>query len=192
MPSLRRRLLFLGVGVVLAVALGVGLFSTYGKKGTQGGDGGVPRPGDPVPSFTLARLGGGAPVSVPADGGGDGRAAVLVFFASWCGPCQKEMPALAHTYAREQSSSSPLARVRILGIDGADPTADALGFVHRSGVTFPVGVDGDYRVTQGRFGFAGLPETVFVTSNGTIAAIHYGGVSAQTVVAWQRRLQRRS
>lgn len=182
--SLRRRLLFLGIGVVLATALGVGLFSTRGS----GSKSGLPRAGDQVPAMSMARLGGGSPVTVPGNGGGNGKPAVLLFFASWCTPCTKEIPALAHAYRAEQAAHSRLASVPILGVDGNDPTTSALAFVRKAQVTFPVGVDPDYSITEGKFGFTGLPEAVFVRKDGTIAAIHYGALSPAALRTWQHRL----
>lgn len=184
-PSPKRRLLFLALGVVLAAALAVGLFGTRGGGHHPGGP---PTAGDSSPTFSLARLGGGAPVGVPLDGGGHGHPAVVVFFASWCTPCQHEMPALSHLYAHERATGSPLGRVAMIGVDGSDPQSAALSFVQHSGVTFPVGRDPTYRVTQGEFGFAGLPETVFVRADGTIAGIHYGALSARALQHWQHQL----
>ncbi len=137
-----------------------------------------------MPSFTLARLGGGAPLKVPPGR----RPAVLLFFASWCGPCRHEIPALAHLYASQQARHSRLAEVVLLGVDGSDPQGAARAFVRQSGVTFPVGTDPTYAVTQGRFGFDGLPEAVAVRPDGTIAAVHYGALPATTLLRWQRQL----
>ncbi len=184
-PSLRRSLLFLGIGVVVAALLGVGLFTS---RGSGNGSTGRPQVGDPVPAFSLASLEGGSGVGVPSDGGGNGTPAVLLFFASWCVPCQAEIPAIAHVYSQEHDSRSRLAAVRVVGVDGSDPSSSAVAFVQRSGVTFPVGRDGDYSVTNGKFGFTGLPEAVFVRGDGTIAGIHYGAISPADFTAWQRKL----
>ncbi|HUA94253.1 MAG TPA: TlpA disulfide reductase family protein [Acidimicrobiales bacterium] len=184
-PRRRARPVFLMVGIVLAVALGIGLFTGVGT----GKSGGRPVAGDPVPSFSLPRVGGGASVGVPSDGGGNGRPAILLFFASWCQPCQTEVPAIAATYHRQQIRHSRLATtVALLGVVGSDPTATAIQFMRRSGVTFPSGADKNYAVTEGLFYFSGLPETVFVSATGTIAAVHYGAISTATFVRWQRRL----
>jgi cytochrome c biogenesis protein CcmG/thiol:disulfide interchange protein DsbE len=182
--SSRPRPVFLLVGVVLAAALGIGLFTTAGK----GSGPGRPQVGSAVPSFSLPALVGGGDVGVPADGGGAGRPAVLLFFASWCTPCRAEIPGLAATYRHEQATHSRLASVRVIGVDGSDPTGDARSFVRRSGVTFPVGADRIYSVTQGLFAFAGLPESVLVDGDGTIAGIHYGALSPAAFVSWQRKL----
>jgi len=184
-PRRRARPVFLVVGIVLAVALGIGLFTGVGT----GKSGGRPVPGDPVPSFSLPKVGGGASVGVPSDGGGNGRPAILLFFASWCEPCQAEVPAIASTYHRQQVRHSRLATtVALIGVVGSDPTATALRFMRRSGVTFPSGADKDFTVTRGLFYFTGLPETVFVSATGTIATVHYGAISTTTFVRWQHRL----
>lgn len=171
---------------MLAVALGIGLFTGVGTG--KGHSGGPPQAGGQVPTFSLPNLGGGAPVGVPADGGGSGRPAVVLFFASWCGPCQKEVPLLAATYHQQQATKSPLAKVALIGVAGSDPTATALRFVHRSGVTFPVGADKTFAVTEGLFYFKNLPESVFVNGDGVIAAIHLGALSKSELIQWEKRL----
>lgn len=208
----RPRPVFLLVGIATALALAVALalivgLGTRGSGGTNGGTatgtataanastaiangGGTVRPAasSKVPTFSLPRLGGGAKVGVPADGGGSGRPAILLFFASWCTPCQTEIPALARTYRRQQLRHSRLAAVSLIGVDGNDPTANALNFVHKSGVTFPVGADSVYAVTQGKFAFADLPESVFVEANGTVVDVHYGALSTKSFVSWEKKL----
>jgi cytochrome c biogenesis protein CcmG, thiol:disulfide interchange protein DsbE len=182
----RPRPIFLVVGIVLAVALGIGLFTGVGTGGSKGSGNGAtsgrPTVGDPVPGFSLPRLGGGAAVSVPGDGGGHGRPAVLLFFASWCGPCQTEIPALA-TALRHHPTT-----VAVIGIDGSDPTANALTFDRRSGVSFPVGADRSFSVTEGLFDFSGLPEAVFVRRDGTVVGVLYGALSAASLSHWEQKL----
>jgi thiol-disulfide isomerase/thioredoxin len=174
---------FLLVGIVLAVGLGFGLFSTVGT-----GRSGPPSPGSAAPSFSLPRLGGGGTVGTPADGGGGGRPAVLVFFASWCAPCQAEVPAIAAAYRNQQAHGGRLAHVAVIGVDTADPTTQALAFVHKSKVTFPVGADRAYDVTEGSYYFNGDPDAVFIDGNGAIVHISHGAITAAQLVHWEDRL----
>src|ERR1700685_154208 len=81
------RKIFLVVGLVLAVGLGIGLFTSVGTKKNTG----APHAGGPVPSFSAPRLNGSGTVEVPGDGGGDGTPAVLLFFGDWCHSCHAEL-----------------------------------------------------------------------------------------------------
>ena len=175
----RPRTVFLVVGIVLATALGVGLFTSLGTPKQV-----VPTVGAAAPAFSLPLLGGGGKVGTPANGGGDGKPAVLVFFASWCTPCQTEIPAIAAVY-RHQAAAG---RVPVIGVDGNDPTGDALKFAHESGVTFPVAVDPYYQVTEGLYYFSGDPDAVFINGNGTIEHIVRGPITRSELVTWERRL----
>jgi thiol-disulfide isomerase/thioredoxin len=180
----RPRVVFLVVGIALAVGLGVGLFTSYspGSSSTPP----VPTVGNSAPAFSLPRLGGAGTVGLPSDGGGSGKPVVLLFFGSWCAPCQSEIPALAAAY--RSAHSGALHGVSMLGVDGLDPTKNALQFVHDSQVTFPVGVDSQFQVTEGLYGLLGDPGSVFVSGKGTIVHIVRGPLSAAQLLKWGKQL----
>ena len=179
-PARRRpRLIFLVVGVVLAAGLAIGLFTTTGSSVSQG----RPTAGGAAPVFSLPRLGGGAPVGIPADGADGTRPAVLLFYASDCVPCHVEMPALARAYRAQHDH-----KVALIGVAANDPAPAA--FAKSSGITFPVGLDDSYNVTEGEYDFTGLPVAVFVTASGTIDSIHYGAITPAQLAAGERRLLR--
>ena len=167
------RALTIGALIALGVALlGVASLvfgSHHSSTDSSGSSGNLVTVGSHVPTFSLPALGGTGTVGVPADGGGNGRGAVLVFFASWCGPCQREMPGLAKAIAAGDAGGAA-----VIGIDGQDTTAAARAFVASTGIDFPVGRDPDYAVTAGKFGFFGLPETVFVNGRGIVTGVHRG------------------
>ncbi len=181
-PQPRRpRRAFLLLGVVLATGLGIGLFSGVGSNGSR-----TATVGGPAPAFSLPRLAGPGNVGTPADGGGGGRPAVLLFFASWCTPCQQEIPALAAAYRAQGRGSSA---VPVIGVDVLDPRSQAKAFVDRSGVTFPVAVDATGRVTEGLYAFIGPPAAVFISRDGTIVHIARGSITPRQLLSWEARLR---
>jgi peroxiredoxin len=168
------------VGIVLAVIIGIFLFTSLGTSngsGTTGSGGGsAPSVGDPVPSFTSQNLGpvGGPSVSMSARRGG--QPTVILFFGNWCPSCHQELPGLAAAVRSQDGAGGALAGVRVVGVDSEDTVGNAKSFIHASGVTFPVAYDPDVSITSGLFFFTGDPYAVFVRGNGTIARIVRGDV----------------
>jgi peroxiredoxin len=154
------------IGIVIAAALGVGLFTSLGSSSS-----GAPTTGSAVPSFSAPNVGptGAHTVSVASS---DGVPTVLLFFGAWCPSCHTELPGLAA--AVEQGG--PLSRVRVVGVDSLDSRSSATSFVKQEGVTFPVAWDPDAHVTTDQFSFTGDPYAVFVRSDGSIDRIVRGAV----------------
>lgn len=161
----RRRLLSLGVGIVLAAGLWVGLTGFSAPVATR------------AHPFSLPRLGGGPRVTVPIVGRGAHQAVVVTFFASWCGPCHRELPAFAQV-AREATASGD--KVQFIGIDDNDAPASGLAFARQSGVRFPVGRDA-YSLTAPDYGIVGNPSTVFIDAAGNVVKTVRGPVSRGTL-----------
>jgi cytochrome c biogenesis protein CcmG, thiol:disulfide interchange protein DsbE len=167
------RKIFLVIGIVLAVVLGIFLFTGLG---TSQGSTGAPHEGGPVPSFSRQNVGpvGGTQVSVPADGGGHGRPSVLLFFGNWCPSCHQELPPLAAAVRAQDKAGGRLSHIRVIGVDSEDSVSSAQSFIHSAGVSFPVAYDPDVTVTSGLFYFEGDPYAVFVNGDGTIKKIVAG------------------
>ncbi len=100
-----------------------------------------------------------------------GRATLVTFWASWCGPCAREAAAL------ERFSRSPSGRGRLVGVDWSDGLAGARSFIAQHSWSFPNVRDGeglvgnDYRLT-------GLPTTFVLDPSGRIRAALRGPQSA--------------
>jgi cytochrome c biogenesis protein CcmG, thiol:disulfide interchange protein DsbE len=166
----KRRVRSLAIGLVAAGILAFILFGVIGTgPGSQSGRA-VPI-GSVAPSFVLPSLNGGTPVSLDALGPDRHRPVVLNFFASWCVPCRQETPLLASVARSEQRKHSA---IQFIGVDVGDPPSAAKAFVQQAGVTYPVGVDADLRVTAGRYGLNGEPQTFFLDSSGHVVVHKLG------------------
>jgi thiol-disulfide isomerase/thioredoxin len=180
------RKIFLVVGLVVAAALGVGLFTSVGANPATSG---APHEGGPVPSFSSTRLNGSGSLSVPADGGGHGVPAVLLFFGNWCASCHQELPPLAAAVRQQNAAGGALSHIHVIGVDSEDNVADGRAFIKSSGVTFPVAYDPTVQITSGAFYFDGDPYAVFVRADGTIDRIVRGAtLTPAGLLADERRL----
>jgi thiol-disulfide isomerase/thioredoxin len=158
----------LGLGAVLAIALiTVVSVLTGGKATPNNGAATSALVGTHPKSFSVSGLYSGTAYAPWTTG----RASVLIFFASWCGPCKTEMPKVA-AYLRTHVSSP----VEVLGIDANDQRAAAQAFVKKDDVTFPVAFDANGLVTSGVFSFLTVPETVFVNSKGVVTQVYFGAI----------------
>jgi thiol-disulfide isomerase/thioredoxin len=109
-----------------------------------------------------------------------GRVFVLNFWASWCGPCREEMPALEETSKAYAKADKP---VTVIGVDASDVRSEAAKFLADVGVTYPTvydqaglrgGVAASWTVT-------GLPQTWFVARDGTRAGRIAGRLTADAL-----------
>jgi peroxiredoxin len=91
-----------------------------------------------------------------------GQIVVLNFWATWCGPCTREMPLLVAT-EREYASRG----VAFIGAS-LDDWKPGRTFVNQYRVTFPVG--GSYRRSAQTGMEDGLPATAFIDQDGHIVA----------------------
>jgi thiol-disulfide isomerase/thioredoxin len=184
-PAPRKpRKIFLVVGLVAAVGLGIGLFTSVGTNAKTG----PPHRGGQVPSFTAALLNGAGSLQVPGDGGAAGTPVVLLFFGSWCPSCHGELPPLAAAVRRQEAAGGALAKVRVIGVDSEDTKSVGESFITHTGVGFPVVRDPDLGITSGAFYFDGDPNAVFVKEDGTISAIVPGALSVAKLTAEEKKL----
>jgi cytochrome c biogenesis protein CcmG, thiol:disulfide interchange protein DsbE len=159
------------VAQAAAVAVVVALLGLLAWKVTQGegevatelAQGGTPA----APEFTLERLDGEGELSLASL---RGRPIVLNFWASWCGPCKDEAPALRRAHAKLAQAGGT-----VIGVTVDDSTPDSQAFVRDFGLPFPSlrDVDGELGEDYGR---TGVPETFVIDREGKVAAISRGQV----------------
>lgn len=113
-----------------------------------------------LPRFRLETLAGGSTLS---NLDLKGHPAVINFWASWCGPCNAEAPALEAAWQRYKGDG-----VMVLGVDVKDVVPSAKAFVQKHKVTYPIVRDPDQKLAQAMGVGIGLPQTFFVDASGTV------------------------
>lgn len=107
-----------------------------------------------------------------------GKPIIINFWASWCGPCQMEMPDFDAAYANYKND---IEFLMINMTDGSRETVEiASSFINEKGYSFPVYYDNDYNATI-TYSVTSLPTTYFLNSNGELAAHAKGAIDAATL-----------
>lgn len=107
-----------------------------------------------------------------------GKPVVLNFWASWCGPCKKEMPDFEEIY-KEYGEEIHFVMVNLT--DGAQETMKtATNFLDGSGYTFPVYYDKDTDAAY-TYQVYGIPVTYFINAEGHLIAQGSSALDAETI-----------
>jgi len=101
-----------------------------------------------------------------------GETVIINFWATWCVPCQTEMPELQALYEN--------TGLRILAVNIGENRASVEAWVKQFGLTFDILLDPNQAIYQ-TYQVRGQPSTYIVAANGIITDIFYGAVSAETL-----------
>jgi cytochrome c biogenesis protein CcmG, thiol:disulfide interchange protein DsbE len=102
-----------------------------------------------------------------------GKVVVLNFWASWCGPCVKELPLLESTQEKIRDQGG-----MVLGVDYKDVRENALDFVTRFNLSYPHLRDRDGAYAD-KYDSRAFPETFVIDRQGKIAAVRRGPVTRE-------------
>ncbi len=118
----------------------------------------------PAPDFTLAsNQGSNIKLSELR-----GNVVLINFWASWCGPCRQEMPALDALYKKY----SPLG-FTVLGVNVEEDSNPGKKLIRDLKVSFPILYDTSNKVSQ-LYQVQAMPTTVIVDRNGQQRYLHKG------------------
>jgi len=164
-------------GIFVPVLVGVLTVSAWSITGCQRATGGTAAgkgnratSASPAPDFEIPLFGSEAHFRL-SDHRGQG--VVINFWASWCTPCREEMPILEEGWRAYKDHG-----IIFIGVNVSDSEEKAVAFLQEVGVTYPNGPDPGGEVSA-LYRLIGLPETFFVTPDGTIAQRVIGGVTEE-------------
>jgi peroxiredoxin len=122
------------------------------------------RPGQMAPGFELPLLDGGS-ISLAKL---RGRVVVLNFWATWCKPCEDEMPAMQRLHAALAGPGFELVAVSV------DASRDEVAkYRDRLGLTFPIALDPGKRVSDAYQSYR-YPESYLIDREGRILSRYIG------------------
>ncbi len=163
-PETRDKLVVYSLGALLAVlvALNLGWFLRGGADHDDLLD-------QPAPTFAVPRL----------DQQGElrlddlrGRVVLLDFWAIYCGPCKRQMPALQELHRDLQGKDVTILSINTDDPREADRAQRVQDYIQQGGYTFPVALDSG--ATARDFGVQRIPTLVIIDREGSIRYIHTG------------------
>ncbi len=158
--------LIVGLAVLGAIVGGLVLIDRGG-----GGDGELgpldnlsPKVGEPAPQFALPNPDGDVLLLSDLEG----QVVWINFWATWCGPCRRELPdiqQLADEFAGEG--------LVVLAVNQGESAGQATDFWEELGLDLPLLLDSTQDVSE-QYGLIGLPNNYFIDRNGILQGFQHG------------------
>lgn len=139
-----------GGGALVDIPPGVAVESRLVERG-----GGVPAPGEIAPDFTFTFANGETRRLSDLRG----AKVVVNFWATWCAPCEEEMPDLQRLDERSD--------VVVLGVNRLELPEVIIPFARERNLTFTLIANPDGDIAE-RYGAKNIPISYFINSDGTI------------------------
>lgn len=128
----------------------------------------------PAPDFTMTDADGATLTLADFKG----KPVLLNFWASWCGPCQSEMPDIQKAW-EAHAQDIDFVIVNMTGMSGETEQA-ARTFLADNGYTFPVYFDKDSSAAAA-FGVNSIPQTYLIDAEGNILGGYMGAMTSSII-----------
>ncbi len=161
----------------LLALLGWGLLKTNATR---------PEAGQPAPYFDAEFFNGyeWEGKSVADLDGMRGKVVVLNFWASWCVECRLEADLIEDSWRKYQGDD-----VLFLGVAYADVEPNSISYLDEFGITYPNAPDLGTDISD-TYEITGVPETFFISKDGTIEHVQIGPLRQETLDSVIQRLLR--
>ncbi|MFO1444144.1 thiol-disulfide oxidoreductase ResA [Bacillus sp. Bva_UNVM-123] len=103
---------------------------------------------------------------------------IVNFWASWCQPCRREMPAFEEAYSNNKDKN-----FNIIAVNVGDSDFVVNQFTKKYNLSFPILGDKDTSI-QSSYKVINLPTTFLINSNGIIEKVHEGEVTREMLSDW--------
>lgn len=135
--------------------------------------------GKPAPDFVLIDMEGNKHRLSDYKGQG----VFLNFWATWCKPCEREMPYIDNQYKQFKDEG-----VQVLAVDVSESELVVNKFIERHNLSIPVMIDHDGSV-QGAYGINPLPITFLIDKDGNVVKSHTGELTEETVRQFMEQIK---
>ncbi|BAJ63874.1 TlpA family protein disulfide reductase [Anaerolinea thermophila] len=172
-----KNFLFLAAGLAIGLILGMAVFiSTPSKSSAEKIS--PPATGKPMADFELVDLNG----KVHRLSDFRGKPVVLNFWATWCPPCNEEMPVF-EAYHKQLGDE-----VVFIGINYMEDVATVQNFVEANQITFQVLLDPAGKASD-KYYVQAYPTTFFIDKDGVLRAQRIGVLTPRMLENYLRAVE---
>ncbi len=129
-----------------------------------------PKVGERAPDFALVDARDTTKVRKLSDY--RGKAVIVNWFASWCDPCKREIPAF------QKAQDALGEQLVVLGVDYLEDPDKAVGILDKLNATYPAVLDANAAVADHYRVGRGLPVTFFIDKDGVLQSFKTGELTA--------------
>jgi len=177
-------LLLIAAGILIGLGAGLILFFTFGQGRMllnqiffHSISPNVPSLDAPALDFQLQSI-SGTPVTLSDL---KGETVLLNFWATWCGPCQIEMPLLQAAQDRYPD------QLVVLAINNDESPAIIQSFIDKLGLKLTILLDPGAEVTQ-NYRVRGFPTTIMIDGQGVMRYQHVGELNQEMLAGYLKDL----